>query len=123
MCEKEAVIELAKHFGANLVAGILHALIGFSIALIAGAFIPVQIPINSLNALLGFASTVGLGAGLLGMVLAVENDSSEFKATRVFRFVREAVYPESRRNGSQHRIFGGLMISSKLSWQDYVLYI
>jgi len=123
MCEKEAVIELAKHFGANLVAGILHALIGFSIALIAGAFIPVQIPINSLNALLGFAATVGLGAGLLGMVLAVEDDGDEFKATRVLKFVKQAAYPESRRNGSQHQIYGRLMISSKLSWQDYVLYI
>lgn len=124
MCTKEAIYEWAKHFTANLAAGMLHGLIGFSIALILGAFIPVQIPIDSLQQLLTFALTVGAGAGVLGSVLAVETDGSKFKATRVIEFIRRAAYPSSRNNGSTHTLSSrlGLVIHKKKSWQDYIFY-
>jgi len=125
MCERNALKEWLKHFAANTVAGILHGLIGFSIALILGAFIPVQIPINTFQQLLGFALTVGAGAGVLGSVLAVESDGSDFKATRVIKFVRRAAYPSSRNNGSRYNVSTrlGWTIPSKKSWQDYIFYI
>jgi len=125
MAQKEAVIETLKHFGANLVAGILHSLIGFSISLIIGAFIPVQVPINTIQQLIGFAGAVGLGSGILGAVLAVENEGDDFQATRVLRFVREAVYPSSRNNGSKYTLSTSLgwTIHRKKAWQDYIFYI
>jgi len=125
MAEKKAVIEACKHFGANLVAGILHSLIGFSISLIIAAFIPVQIPINSMQQLLGFAGAVGIGSGILGAVLAVENNGEDFQATRVLKFVRGAFYPSDRNNGGEYTISSslGLTIHSKKAWQDYIFYI
>lgn len=125
MCSKEAVIEYLKHFAANAAAGILHGLIGFSIALIIGAFIPVQIPVNTLTDLTKFAGVVGTGAGVLGSVLAVESDGSTFKAGRVVRFVRNTAYPSERDNGGKHAISTrlGLYITSKKAWQDYIFYV
>ena len=124
MCTKKAVKEYLKHFAANAAAGMMHGLIGFSAALIIAAFIPVQIPVNTLYDLVGFAGTVGLGAGILGSVLAVESDGSTFKATRVITFIREAAYPSDRDNGGKHVVSQhlGLYISSKKSWQDYIFY-
>lgn len=125
MCQKQAIYEWAKHFTANVAAGILHGLIGFSIALIIGAFIPVQIPINTYYDLMYFALTVGTGAGVLGSVLAVESEGDKFKATRVLRFVRTAAYPEYRNNGASYTISHGLglVIHRKKAWQDYIFYI
>lgn len=125
MCQTGAIKEWFKHFAANLVAGALHSLIGFSVALIIGAFIPVQIPIETFRHLLTFAATVGVGSGILGSVLAVESDGDQFQATRVLKFVREAFYPSDRNNGRRYTISTrfGLSIASKKGWQDYVFYI
>lgn len=126
MCSRKAFKEWLKHFTANAIAGVFHGLIGFSVALIIGAFIPVQIPIESMQQLIGFALTVGAGSGILGATLAVESeDEDKFKAGRVIKFIREAVYPTSRNNGARYTISGryGLSIPSKKSWHDYILYI
>lgn len=126
MTEKEAVREYLKHFTANAAAGILHGLIGFSVALIIGAFIPVQIPINSLQSLIYFSLTIGAGAGILGSILAVESTNEDnFKATRVLKFIRNAFYPSERNNGNQYTISDtfNLTIHRKKSWQDYIFYV
>jgi len=121
MTQAGAIKEWLKHFAANAIAGILHGLIGFGIALVLASFVPVQIPINSFQQLIHFALTVGAGAGILGSVLAV----STFKANRVLHFVREAVYPSDRNNGSRYTVSTsmGLSIPSKKAWQDYIFYI
>jgi len=126
MTEKKAVIEYLKHFAANAAAGILHGLIGFSVALILGAFIPVQVPVNSLHSLIMFSLTVGAGAGVLGSVLAIDSENdTHFKATRVIKFVKDSFYPSERKNGSQYTVSDtfNLTISRKKSWQDYIFYI
>jgi len=125
MTQAGAIKEWLKHFAANAVAGILHGLIGFGVALVLASFVPVQIPINSFQQLIHFALTVSAGSVILGSVLAVESDGSTFKANRVFHFVREAVYPSDRNNGSRYTISTsfGLSIASKKSWQDYIFYI
>lgn len=123
--QKQAALEYCKHFTANMAAGIMHGLIGFSIALIIAAFIPVQIPVQTFKQLVSFAFTVGVGSGILGSVLAVESDGSTFKANRVVTFVRDAVYPSERNNGASYTISPslGLYINKKKSWQDYIFYI
>jgi len=125
MCERGAVKEYLIHFTANLLAGIMHGLIGFSIALIIGSFIPVQIPINNFTDLMLFSFTVGAGAGILGSVLAVESGGEQFKAGRVIRFVRNAAYPKDRNNGRAYTISRrfNLSIHRKKSWQDYIFYV
>lgn len=125
MCEKGAVIEYLKHFAANLLAGIMHGLIGFSIALIIASFIPVQIPVNNFTDLILFSFTVGAGSGILGSILAVEKGGGDFKAGRVLKFVRKAAYPENRSNGKAYTISRrfNLSIHRKKSWQDYIFYV
>lgn len=124
MTQKQAVIETLKHFAANTAVGVLNFMLGFGIALMIGAFIPVNIPIDSLTELIKFASVVGAGSGLVGSALAVESDGSHFKATRVLSFIRDNVYPPERNNGAKYNIssYCGLSIHRKKSWQDYIMY-
>jgi len=123
MCQKKAVIEYLKHFAANMAVGILNFFLGFGIALIIGAVIPVQVPIDSLWQLIRFSFVIGVGSGIVGSVLAVESNG-KFKATKVIDFIRDEVYPEERNNGASYTLIRSwnLTIHRKKSWQDYILY-
>jgi len=125
MTELNAIKETAKHFAANLVAGMLHGLIGFGAALILGATVPVPIDIVTLKDLMWYSVTVGSGAGVLGAVLAVQAEAeNKFKAGRVIKFVREVFYPAETENGGQYILSSScsLSVKSRKTWLDYVLY-